>query len=146
MGMKPVYANGDSLYNIINIDTQLIVNAGNIYTWNNYLFLNEINKGIHVIDKSDINNPYKITFIKIVGNKNYTINDSTLYADNGRDLIAIDIRDILHVRVLNIVKGGLVNNNNFPPNYEGTFECFDASKGIVIEWKEELLINPKCRK
>ena len=96
-GKQPIYSNGDSLYVIQNIDTQLIVNAGNIYSWNQYLFINEVYKGIHVIDKSDSSNPVKLTFIKIIGNRNFTISDNTLLADNGKDLIAIDISDALQL-------------------------------------------------
>ncbi len=144
-GKKPIYANGDSLYAIQNIDTQQIVNTGNIYSWNQYLFINEVYKGIHVIDKSDSSNPVKLTFIKIIGNKNFTISDNTLLADNGKDLIAIDITDVLNVSVISIVKDGIVNYNNYPPT-NGHFECVDLSKGILIGWKDTLLINPKCLK
>ena len=145
-GKQPIYSNGDSLYVIQNIDTQLIVNAGNIYSWNEYLFINEVYKGIHVIDKSDSSNPVKLTFIKIIGNRNFTISDNTLLADNGKDLIAIDISDVLNVSVLSIVKDGIVNYNNYPPAYNGRFECVDLRKGLLVGWKDTLLINPKCYK
>ncbi len=97
--MKPIYLPNDSLYDIRNIDIQPIVNSGTIYLWQNYLFVNEVGKGIHVIDKSYPSLAKKITFIKIYGNKNFSISDSTLFADNGKDLISIDIRDMLHIRV-----------------------------------------------
>lgn len=144
-GMKPVYLPNDSLYDIKNITVQPIINAGNIYLWNNYLFVNEIGKGIHVIDKTDPTSTTKITFIKIYGNKNFSISDSILYADNGKDLISINIKDILHVQVLKIVKGAIRNDNIFPANFSGWFECADLNKGIIINWENTSLTNPKCK-
>jgi hypothetical protein len=145
-GMKPIYLPNDSLYDIRNIDIQPIVNSGTIYLWQNYLFVNEVGKGIHVIDKSNPSLSTKITFIKIYGNKNFSISDSTLFADNGKDLISIDIRDMLHIRVLKIVKDAIKNDNVFPPNFSGWFECADLSKGIIISWENTSLTNPKCNK
>jgi len=146
IGMKPIYANGDSIYDIKNVAVQPIINSGSIYSWNQYLLVGESNKGIHIIDKSDPSNPFKISFIKIIGNKNFSIADSTLYADNGKDLITIDIRNINSIQVLNIVKNSLQNDNVFPTNYIGYFECYDKSKGIVVGWDSVQLNNPKCFK
>ncbi len=145
-GMKPIYATGDTIYDIRNIDTQRIVNTGTIYLWNNYLLIGEQYKGIHVIDKTDSTNPVKITFIKIYGNRNFNINNNTLYADNGRDLITINIRNIRNVVVTNILENAVVVEGNYPPNYGGFFECVDIDKGILVGWKYDRLINPKCSK
>lgn len=145
-GMKPVYLPNDSLYDIRNIDIQPIVNSGTIYLWQNYLFVNEVGKGIHVIDKTDPALSTKVTFIKIYGNKNFSISDSTLFADNGKDLISIDIRDVLHIHVLKIVKDAIRYDNVFPSNFSGWFECADLSKGIIISWENTSLTNPKCKK
>lgn len=146
VGMKPVYANGDSIYDIRNINVQPITNSGSIYSWRNYLLVGENNKGIHIIDKTDPSNPVKISFIKIVGNKNFSISDSVLYADNGKDLIAINISTITAVNVLNIVKNSLQNENVFPPNYKGYFECYDKTRGIIVGWDSVKLDKPKCYK
>ena len=86
-GWKPVYMSSDSLYDIRNLPPRQIVNSGSIYSWNNYLFVNEMNKGIHVIDQTNPSNAVNISFIQIWGNKNFTVYDSVLYADNGSDLI-----------------------------------------------------------
>lgn len=144
-GWKPIYISTDSLYDIKNLPPQPIQNSGSIYSWGNYLFLNEQGKGIHVIDQTNPTNAINISFIKIWGNKNFSIYDSTLFADNGRDLITIDIHDVLHVSVLNIAYNAIENENYFPTE-SGYFECADNSKGIIVSWEQTKLINPKCKK
>ncbi len=143
-GFKPIYIPPDSLYHIYNADTQAIVNAGNILIWNNFLFINEVNKGIHVIDKSYPSLAKKITFIKIYGNKNFSIADSTLFADNGRDLLTIDIHDIYHVVLIDILKDAISDQYNLKPDSTGYFECIETNKGYVIGWQKSTLTNPKC--
>ena len=53
---------------------------------------------------------------------------------------------MLHIRVLKIVKDAIKNDNVFPPNFSGWFECADLSKGIIINWENTSLTNPKCNK
>lgn len=133
----------DSLYAIRNLAPLPIINSGSIYSWNNYLFVNEQYQGIHVIDQTNPANAINITFIQIWGNKNFTVYDSVLYADNGSDLITIDISDVLHVTVLDIQEGAVGNSKNYPDSL-GYFECADNSKGIITSWEKTTLINPKC--
>jgi hypothetical protein len=142
-GWKPVYMSKDSLHTIRNLAPQPIINSGSIYSWNNYLFVNEQYKGIHVIDQTNPANAINISFIQIWGNKNFTVYDNVLYADNGSDLITIDISDVLHVTVLDIQEGAVGNSKNYPDS-SGYFECVDHSKGIITSWEKTTLINPKC--
>ena len=70
-----------------------IVNAGKIYSYQNYLFINEHFEGIHIIDNSDPKNPIKVSFLKILGNVDLSIRNGILFADNAVDLISIDITE-----------------------------------------------------
>ncbi len=69
---------------------------GNIYYYNGYLLINELQKGVHVIDNHDPANPMNIAFIEIPGNRDIAVRDNILYADMFIDLVAIDISDIQH--------------------------------------------------
>lgn len=62
-----------------------------IYVKGKYVFLNELEKGIHIIDNSNPTSPKNIGFINIPGNEEMAINANTLYADSYSDLLAIDI-------------------------------------------------------
>src|SRR3954469_25262354 len=47
---------------------QPLVNTGKIYVRGNYIYLNEIRKGIHVIDNTDPSQPKNLSFIRLPGN------------------------------------------------------------------------------
>ncbi len=94
--------------NMKNTDAISIKNSGKIYVQGKYIFLNEVDKGIHVIDNSIPSSPRNLSFISIPGNEDMAIKGSTLYADSYNDLVAIDISDPLHIAVRKIV------DNAFP--------------------------------
>ncbi len=76
-----------------------LVNAGKLYVYNNWIFLNELNKGIHVIDNSNPAKPVKVSFINIPGNVDMHVKGSTLYADLYCDLLAVNIQDPKNISV-----------------------------------------------
>lgn len=73
-----------------------ITAVGKIYLYNNYIFLNEPDKGIHVIDNSNPAHPENISFINIPGNYDLAIQGNFLYADSYSDLVVFDISDPVH--------------------------------------------------
>jgi hypothetical protein len=72
-------------------------NTGKMYVYGNYIFLNELNEGIHIIDNSQPSSPKNIAFINIPGNLDLAVLGNTLYADSYSDLVAFDITDPLKV-------------------------------------------------
>ena len=75
--------------------------TGKIYAKDQFVFVNELYKGIHVIDNSNPAAPQNISFINIPGNVDMAIRDNILFADAGPDLLAIDISDPTQVKVKN---------------------------------------------
>ena len=76
-----------------------IKQSGKIYTYLNYIFINDVNEGVLVVDNSNYN-PIKKNFIKIPGNTDIAVKDNMLYANSGRDLVTFDISDINNIKVL----------------------------------------------
>ncbi len=70
---------------------QAIEQPGKIYLFGKYIFWNELNKGIHIIDNSNPETPKNISFIKVPGNVDIAVKGSYLYADNYSDLVVFDI-------------------------------------------------------
>lgn len=109
---------------------------GKIYFKDNYIYINEYFKGIHVIDNSDPGKPVAKAFINIPGNVDIAIKENTLFADSYIDLVAIDITN------MNDLKETYRIENVFPyavpeKDAEITHEWIDQSKGVVISWKIE---------
>lgn len=77
------------------ISTQTLKEPGKIYFYNNYIFINELRKGIHIIDNTNPSTPQNLGFIAIKGNIDMAVKNNILYADNYTSLLAIDITDPL---------------------------------------------------
>jgi len=76
---------------------QALKNPGKMFIYGNYIFVNEPNEGIHIIDNSKPASPRNIAFINIPGNLDLAVLNNTLYADSYKDLVAFDITNPLNV-------------------------------------------------
>ncbi|MGH2566452.1 MAG: hypothetical protein ACRDE8_05725, partial [Ginsengibacter sp.] len=92
----PVYkTTAEVRANIKSNPAETIQQPGKIVLLGNYIFLNEVDKGIHVIDNSNPSSPRNIAFIDIPGNEDLAVKGNTLYADLYTDLVTLDISDPL---------------------------------------------------
>src|ERR1035437_446295 len=113
-----------------------LAKPGKIFLKGNYIFVNELYQGIHVIDNSTPASPKNIAFITIPGNVDIAVRGNTLYADSYADLVSIDITDPTKATETARYTNAFPNvmpptGNNFPVN------TIDTAKGIVIGWKQE---------
>ncbi len=131
----PIYLSYEDFRNAIKSEPpQDIQNPGKLYFYNNFLFINEYLKGIHVIDNSDPSSPQKQSFISIPGNVDIAIKNDILFADSYIDLISLDISDLENIKVVGRKK------DIFPyilPPYDENYRVdeIDYSKGIVVDWE-----------
>jgi hypothetical protein len=114
-----------------------ILNPGKIYIKGNYIFLNELNKGIHIIDNANPAMPKNIAFIDIPGNVDIAVKGNIMYADFYTDLVAIDISNPSNIAVTKFV------NNVFPERFYYGFNV-DSSK-VIYDWvKKTETIDVAC--
>lgn len=127
---RPVYKTVDEVRaNIKSNSIQVIERPGKIFVKGNYIFLNEVDKGIHVIDNSNPSQPKNISFINIPGNVDIAVKGNTLYADLYTDLIALDISDPKKAVLKKVVEGV------FPDRYYyGGFNA-DSTK-VIVNWEK----------
>jgi len=144
-GLKPVYST-TNWQEITVTGPQGIEHLGKIYYKDGILYVNERNKGIHVVDDNDPFNINALKFINIPGNRDIAIKGNILYADNGKDLVALDISNFDDIKVVNRISNVYPDRIflEFPENYFGYFECVDPEKGVVVGWEETTLENPEC--
>ncbi len=146
-GYRPVYVPKEEAKTIKVLPPQDITTQGKVYVKDPYIFVGDVNLGIHVIDNSDPRHPYKLAFIQIYGNHDIAVKEQVLYADNMEDLVAIDISDMqnptLVKRVESVYK---LPNQHYPENlpFQTYFECPDPSKGFIVGWIPDEIENPKC--
>ncbi|WP_372916616.1 LVIVD repeat-containing protein [Salegentibacter sp.] len=75
-----------------------IEQAGKIYTYKDYVFINDVNRGVHIIDNSNPETPQKIKYLKIPQNTDVAIKEDMLFANSGMDLVVFDISDINNIK------------------------------------------------
>lgn len=68
-----------------------VTNAGKLFVIGNYVFLNEKNRGIHIINNTNPSSPVNQAFINIPGNSDIMLKGNILYADCYTDLVTIDV-------------------------------------------------------
>ncbi|MFT4015820.1 MAG: hypothetical protein QM668_02555 [Agriterribacter sp.] len=78
--------------------------AGKLYIKEQYIYLNEVEKGIHIIDNSNPSKPKQVAFLNIPGNLDIAVRDNILYADTYTDLLAIDISNPKKATIVNYIK------------------------------------------
>ena len=119
-----------------------ISQPGKIYFKDNYLFVNELDKGIHVIDNSDPSDPKKVAFYNIMGNVDMAISGNILFADSYIDLLAIDISDVnnpVEVSRLENVFPEIVPEGDFWYPYA----MVDKSEGVVVGWEVKTITEKR---
>jgi hypothetical protein len=127
----PVYKEKSEVYaNIKSNAPRNISSPGKLFMIGNYIFLNELNKGIHVIDNSNPANPVVKTFIDIPGNLDIAVKGTTLYADLYADMVVVDIADPLQARFVKSIP------NVFPSRMYGNGFVPDSNK-IIVDWNRK---------
>jgi hypothetical protein len=130
---EPIYLGYEDLRSAFNVKSaQEIVQPGKLYFKDDLIFVNEFQKGIHVVNDEDPSNPIVLEFIELPGNVDLSVKGNILYADSYVDLVAIDISDLNNIREVARIE------NAFPyllPEYvDGAIEQIDEEKGVVIGW------------
>lgn len=113
-----------------------IEEPGKIYVYNNYIFVGDVDSGIHIIDNSNPESPQAIKFIEIPGNEDISVKDNFLYADSATDLVVFDISDINNVSMVERLKDVFnVYDYDIPIEADDVdFGKFDFEEDIIVGW------------
>jgi hypothetical protein len=104
--LKPVYRTTAEVRANIKSNAPVdIQRTGKIYLKNQFILMNEPDKGIHIIDNSNPYAPKNVAFIDIPGNIDLAVKGNILYADSYTDLVAIDISNPLQAKLVNVTEG-----------------------------------------
>jgi hypothetical protein len=128
---EPIYTTAAEIRASVGVVApQEIKEAGKIYIKDNWLFVNEVGKGIHVIDNSNPKAPVTKNFLNIPGNYDLAVKGNILYADSYIDLLAIDISDKSDIKIVKRLEGIFSVYNRMGSG-------IDPEKGIITSWKEK---------
>jgi len=133
----PVYMSYAELRSAVKVsENRALTSVSRILLYENYLFVNELNEGIHIIDNSFPSSPQRLGFIEIPGNQDVQIKDNALYADSYIDLVTIDVSNIENIREVARLEDVFPYNarQNIPENVRlsGTI---DRTRGVVVGYQ-----------
>jgi hypothetical protein len=138
-GNAPVYLTYEELRTPVTGDQNVdLKNPGKIYFKDNYIFIVEELKGIHVFDNTDPSSPVKKVFIKLPGVVDISISGYIMYADSYIDLVVLDVQNIDNIHEVGRLKDILPytvppTGNDYPMAY------VDQKKGVVISWNLKII-------
>lgn len=123
------------------VDPIPIISSGKIYTYQDFIFVNDVNLGFHVINNQNPSAPESIVFIKLEGNYDISIKDDKLYADSYGDLVIFDISDINNITLSNRIVNAIYNNDvwlsniDYPQADFYEYDDIDYDTDIVVGWE-----------
>jgi hypothetical protein len=148
-GYTPVYLSykdlRSSVAEVQNVDLK---NPGKIYFKDNFIFIVEELKGIHVFDDTNPSSPVKKGFVKLPGVVDISVSGNIMYADSYVDMVVLDVQDVENIKEVGRITDVLpytipTHKSDYPSTY------VDKDKGVVIDWelktiKEKIVnvINP----
>lgn len=143
---SPVYMSYEDLRKAIRQSAATdLINPGKIYFKDQFIFIVEEMKGIHVFNNTDPSNPINQTYIEVPGNADIAIKGNVLYADSYIDMVAIDISDLSAIKEVGRVEKVLPYT--IPP-YDEKYPLarIDEKKGVVTGWevkevRQEIMTN-----
>jgi hypothetical protein len=136
---RPLLMTRSALENsVAALPPQAMHNPGKIYLRGSYVFVNEKFTGIHVIDNSNPAQPRPVSFLRIPGNVDLAVRGNLLYADNGPDLVTLDISDPAHVQPTGRVRDAF---RELPmPEWSTLEEAYEPanrpSGSVVVGWRK----------
>ncbi|MFN5415709.1 MAG: LVIVD repeat-containing protein [Flavobacteriia bacterium] len=90
-----VYGSLDSIRQLpLLIKKQELIKPKNFYIGSDFVLVSESNKGIHIYDNTDMQNPQRMSFIQLPFLRDFYVKDNFLYVANVYDFLKIDITNV----------------------------------------------------
>ncbi len=132
---SPVYMSYKELRSAVKqTDPQALQKPGKMYFKDDYIFVVEQMKGIHIINNANPSNPQNISYIELPGVVDIAIKGQTLFADSYVDLVGLDLSDLTNIT--EIFRSEELLPYILPPyDEEYPLANIDEEQGVVIDWE-----------
>lgn len=128
---EPVIMNRDAFEKSISFkEVQPMKNAGKIYVKDQYVFIVDKNKGVHIYNNQNPNNPTEYSYLEIPGVTDLAIRNNYIYVNQSVDLISLNIN--FTSKTVDVTKR---IRNTFPTKVspDGYTQYVDEGK-VVVDW------------
>jgi hypothetical protein len=100
-----VYGDLDSIrYLPLLIEKQDLIKPKNFFIGTDFILVSEANKGIHIYDNTDMQNPKRHSFIQLPFLRDFYVKENYLYVVNVYDLVKINISNVYNPQLVSISK------------------------------------------
>ncbi|MEM7655301.1 MAG: hypothetical protein AAF399_04165 [Bacteroidota bacterium] len=128
---EPVYLSFDDLRASVQSEASRdLKQPGKLYFKDQFIYITEVNEGVHVYNNQNPSDPQAVGFIQVPGIRDLAIKGNVLYVDSYTDLVAIDITDPLAVEEVNRELDVFPYGSTHPGLWA------DPSQGVAIDWVE----------
>ena len=127
-----VYAPMSTLRSVSILPAKPITSNGKIFIKGNFIFLNEVDKGFHIINNTNPAAPQRIAFVSVPGNLDMIASGNYLLVDNYIDLLTFDISNPANIQLVKRTENALPfrrYNYGFTDN---------ATNGIIIAFNKKI--------
>jgi hypothetical protein len=144
-GYKPVYGDEPIAKTVLYTPgPQPVVSAGNIYTFQNYIFQVDPGLGIHVIDNTVPSAASRVGFITVRGCSQLSIKDNKLYTNSYDDLVVLDFSNLNNVHEYSRLRGVFreyrYGSPLAQPPTAGFYLC-PSYDSLVVGWVKDSVIQ-----
>lgn len=136
-GYEPVLMSREDMESAVQIrDIREIERPGKIWVYDNFIFVIEQYKGIHVLDNSNPQKPENLGFIQIDGCTDVAVRSGVIYANNAVDLIGVKpISDFASVQVVSRNRNVLPELGSPEDWSVHDFEKYRPENTIIVRWE-----------
>lgn len=129
----PIYMDEATFENSVAVEApRSLSTPGKIFVLDDFLFVSDMGKGVHIFDNSNPESPEALAFIVVPGNYDINANCDKLYVDSSTDLLVFDIKNPTAPTLVNRVK------NSLPAMLAYRGYNADPNMGVVVEWRSQV--------
>jgi hypothetical protein len=136
-GYEPVLMTRKNMEAAVQIrESREIEKPGKIWVYDQYIFVIEQYKGIHIIDNTNPSNPENVAFVQVDGCTDVAVKEGLIYANNAVDLIGIKT-DLANntIEVLSRNRGVLPELLSPDGSYPYGFQKYRPQNSIIVRYE-----------
>jgi len=111
----PVTLDRAELQNNIGLEPALeLCLGGGIYAYGDYIFMNRLNEGYHILNNSNPAQPENVAFLRIPGSTQMAFIDGKLISNSYADLVTLEMDGVQSAELLSSTPNFLLDENTLP--------------------------------
>lgn len=88
--------------------------GGGIYAYGDYIFMNRLNEGYHILDNSNPESPQNVAFLSVPGATQMSFVEGRMVSNSYADLVTLELDGIQSVRLVSSTPNFLLDENTLP--------------------------------